>query len=225
MELIASVTTLHIALLAGLLQLIGYIIYISRSDIEPEPLTWLMWGSTTWIIAVMEADSMVSQHVSWAMVPDAERALLLLPVVCGCMAAVVAMKCWRKGTIKWPSDWQNKLALVLGFGFTAMYILGWYLSEIETISNEIRILFASISLTLLNLVAIIEFSPIIRNTKKRPQDEKPLPWAIWCSAYTLLFLATYLETGVSELLVYPLLNAVLHGAVGYLSLLRRVQYT
>lgn len=204
---------LHIALFASLLQLSAYIVYIYTSDIEPEPLAWFMWGSTTWIIALMEADSMILARSGWANVTSGEKALLVLPILCGCVSALIAFKCWRKGKISWPTEWQGQIAVVLGTGFSVLYIFALFLLRTGQIANDQHENIVFWLLVMLSSVTIIEFTPIIRNTIKNPDDEKPVPWVIWTLAYVLLSCATYLETGITSLLVYPLLNVLLHSTM------------
>ena len=212
-----QLSPLHFALVASVLQLLGYIVYMLKTDITPEPLSWFMWGSTTWIIAIIEADTMIQVHQEWQFVPFGQRSLLVLPILCGCMSAIIAFRCWKRGKISWPREFQNKLALTLSFSIVCIYILGWLFLRMEVIEHGTREYFAIILLVLLSLVTITEFSPIVRNTVKNPGDEKSIPWIIWTVAYLLLLIATGWETGFSYLLVYPMINILLHSSMGWLS--------
>ena len=60
---------------------------------------------------------------------------------------------------------------------------------------------------------------LIRSVVEDPSHERTAPWAVWASAYALLGATTFAVQGQlwSELMLYPLLNAVLHGSVAVLS--------
>lgn len=197
---------------AGILQAVGYGLYLKSPYIEPEPTTWLMWGSTTWIIAAIEAHVMIRQG-------ETHVELLALPVICGFMAGIVAYRCYRRGTIRWPEEWLDRAAFVIGMGATFLvYLPGFAAVEYAWISHETHGFVAIAVLITLNVITVVEFSPLLRNTWRNPDDERPGPWMIWGVAYSTLFAATLWETGWSSLLVYPGLNAVLHGSIGLLAL-------
>lgn len=217
MDLFETIRPLHVALVAGLFQVIGYVVYQSIARIEPQPTSWFMWGSTTWVIAVLEADSMIGEYGRWEFVPIDTRGLLVLPIICGCMSAVIAIQCWRRGKLIWPEVRPDQISLILGISLTGAYIATWGMVEYEIIANRVREIAAFSILVLLNLVTIIEFAPLIRNTRLYPDDEAVIPWLIWACAYTSLFIATWWEYGLSELLIYPSLNVLLHGYVAWLA--------
>ena len=54
---------------------------------------------------------------------------------------------------------------------------------------------------------------------ENPTLERTAPWAVWATAYTVLGITTFATQGTiwSELMLYPALNAVLHGSVAVLS--------
>ena len=47
---------LYLGLLAGLLQLVGYLLYVRDEEIEPNPVTWLMFAYGTMLLTVLEWD-------------------------------------------------------------------------------------------------------------------------------------------------------------------------
>lgn len=203
-----------LAISASAVQSVGYgiYLYLTGKAIEPQPTTWFMWGSTTWIIAMLEAHVMLRHgETHWE--------LLLLPLICGFMAFIVALRCWQRGTLRWPEEWQDQFALVVGMGLTCLgYLPGFALVEYGLIAGSTHAFMAAALLSILNFITVVEFSPLLRSTWKNPSNERALPWVIWGGAYGMLLLATALETGWSPLLVYPGMNAVLHGFVGILAL-------
>ena len=63
---------LYVGLLAGALQLIGYLLYLRDEEIEPNPVTWLMFAYGTILLTLLEWDR------------QASGAELALPAVCSC---------------------------------------------------------------------------------------------------------------------------------------------
>ena len=50
------------------------------------------------------------------------------------------------------------------------------------------------------------------------RKESPLPWVVWAIAYIALAAATFTKEGLwTELMIYPVLNAILHGRVVWLA--------
>ena len=86
--------TLYLGLLAGVLQLVGYLIYVRDEEIEPNPVTWLMFAYGTMLLTMLEWDR------------QASAAELALPLVCSSMALYVAGRCW------WRAYRQGSLALL-----------------------------------------------------------------------------------------------------------------
>jgi len=197
---------------AGLLQALGYVFYIQKSlrkEVDPNPATWLMFAYGVALLTILEWDR------------DASFTLLVLPIVCGVMSIFLAILCWRRGTLRWPTKWEDKWELGAfkgDIGLTTLYASAWFLYAFAFLNEEERSFWALLFLIGSNATTFTAFIPILRSTYVHPSRERMLPWLVWTSAYCLLGGATILEEGVwTELLIYPVSNAFLHGAVAVLA--------
>ena len=205
-------------IIAGVLQLIGYILYIRNEDIDPEPVTWFMFAYGTLILAVLEWDA------------EATFSELILPTVCGILAIYVSYRCWRKAREIsphkwwpedwWPEDFWDRFSFIGDILITIAYICAWILAGMSFLNFETRELAVLAFLFLSNLSTFPAFYPILHSTWNNPEREYWLPWIVWALAYAVLGWVTY-ETHNAlwhALMFYPLSNAVLHDLVGILSL-------
>lgn len=194
-----------LAIIAGLLQALGYYIYIRKSlrnEVEPNPTTWFMFAYGTVILTVLEFDL----NANWT--------LLLLPVVCAVSAVFVALLCLKRGTLRWPKHAIDKSAFVVDVGLTLAYIGVWYAASQNLVSEGERTLLILTFLVLTNLSTIVEFTPLMKGTLEDPRSEHPFPWFIWTAAYATLGYVTYYESGwTSEFMLYPAINTALHAIV------------
>ncbi|HRO12257.1 ATP-binding protein, partial [Amaricoccus sp.] len=208
---------LTFGLLAGFLQLVGYLLYIRDEEIEPNPVTWLMFAYGTALLTFLEWDR------------EASAAELALPVVCSSMALFVAGRCWWRARRQdpsrywprewWPEDWRDRASFQADLVLTGLYLAAAALAYSRWIDEEARGFAVVIFLIAANLTTLTAFFPLLRNVVADPSHERPLPWAIWASAYALLGATTFAIQGEiwSELMLYPLLNMVLHGSVALLA--------
>lgn len=204
-------------LLAGFLQLLGYVLYIKNEDIDPEPVTWFMFAYGTLILTVLEWDA------------DATFAELILPAVCGIMAVYVSYRCWKKArqidpTKWWPEDWWpedvwDRFSFVSDIIITLAYIGAWILAGAAFLEPEYREWAVLGFLFLSNLSTFPAFYPMIHSTWKNPEREYWLPWIVWAAAYLVLALVTWHTHNAiwHALMFYPISNAFLHALVGLLS--------
>ena len=206
-----------LAITAGLLQALGYFIYVRKSlrhEVEPNPTTWFMFAYGTVILTVLELDL------------AADWTLLVLPATCAVLAVVVAFLCWKRGTLRWPSHWMDRSAFVVDTILTVAYLGVWYAASRDLVTESERHTLVLAFLVLTNMSTIAEFTPLMKGTCEDPRSEHPLPWLVWSSAYATLGYVTYQEAGwESEFMIYPVLNTVLHGFVGILALRRYCQLT
>lgn len=206
------VTVYNLALLSGLFQALGYLVYIRKSlrhEVEPNPTTWFMFAYGTAMLAVLEWDR------------NADFTLLILPITCALLSLRVAAICWSQGRLKWPDSWLERFAFLMDLSLTVAYISMWLTSRYGAITSADRNLLVLVFLVLTNASTIVSFIPILGGTWDNPRKEHPLPWSIWCFAYCTLGYVTYLEHGVwSEFMIYPVSNALLHGLMGVFALRR-----
>ena len=191
--------------LAGVLQALGYGLYIRqvlRHEIVPNAATWLMFAYGTGLLGVLE----FSRGAGWE--------LLVLPTICAGSSIVVAAICLKRGTLRWPKEWQDRSAFLADVVLTVLYVGAWVLVLLGNLSKEERGYADLAFLICSNLTTITSFSPLIRGAERK---ESSLPWVVWTYAYTVLGVATFVQHGPwTELMIYPVLNALLHGRVAWL---------
>ena len=110
---------LYLGLLAGVLQLVGYLLYVRDEEIEPNPVTWLMFAYGTMLLTMLEWDR------------QASAGELALPLVCSSMAVFVAGRCWWRARRAdpsrywprewWPDDWRDRASFQADLALTARY--------------------------------------------------------------------------------------------------------
>lgn len=201
-----------LGILAGALQALGYTLYIRqvlRKEIEPNAATWLMFAYGTALLGILE----FSRGAGWE--------LLYLPAACAAMSIVVAFICWKQGTLHWPKEWQDQLAFVTDVVLTVCYAGAWGLA-VSGVLDESERGYANLAFLICsNLTTITSFSPLIRGAVRK---ESPMPWVVWTYAYTVLGVTTFATEGLwTELMIYPVLNAVLHARVAWLAQSRKPQ--
>jgi hypothetical protein len=114
--------------------------------------------------------------------------------------------------------------------------MAWGITQFGWFEEGQREKAALFFLLLSNLSTLPGFAPIIKETFKHPEHEHWLPWTIWTIAYMLLFWVVLTKADVPHptswnittwsgeymawlgLLLYPAMNAPLHGIVAILAL-------
>lgn len=211
-----------VGLIAGLLQLLGYILYLSIKKIDPNPMTWLMFSYGTVILTILEWDK------------EATMAELILPLVCSVLGMVVFLRCWLAAVKKvhadsgkfhiWPSnlrpgDTLERISFGSDLFITAGYVISSLLAASSLLDSSNRETAIVLFLVLSNLSVIIEFLPITKSTYKNPEKEHAAPWAVWACAYATLGVVTWTTHGLwTSLMLYPALNFVTHATIALLAL-------
>lgn len=208
------------ALCSGLLQALGYIVYIqkslrkaatpsgaseesARTEIEPNPTTWFMFAYGTATLTVLEWD----REANWL--------ILILPVTCAVLSLRVAAICMSQGKLKWPKSRVDVLAFLMDVSLTFAYISVWVASQKAVITTAEHRELVLLFLVLSNLSTLVSFIPMIRGVIQDPETEHPLPWFIWTCAYGSLGFVTASEYGfMSVFMIYPAMNFFLHLLVG-----------
>ncbi len=216
---------LLLGILAGVLQLVGYLLYLGDENIDPNPVTWFMFAYGTLVLMILEWDI------------DATLAELILPTVCGLLAVVVSARCWVRArrldpSRLWPHDWWpedrfDKLSFISDILITIAYIFAWGLATYAILTLAEREFAVAIFLFLSNLSTFPAFYPILHSTYKNPEREHWLPWMVWALAYAVLGVVTYVTHGElwHALMFYPVSNAILHALVGVVALRPRASVT
>ena len=209
---------LVLGIISGVLQVLGYILYLSIQQIDPNPVTWFMFAYGTAILTVLEWDAK-------ATVPE-----LILPTVCAALAVVVSARCWlharRRDPSKWwPEDWWpedkwEQWSFVSDILITIGYVTAWTLAVSSILPDSYLYLAVLTFLFLSNISTFPSFYPLLRETYLHPHKEHWAPWAIWSFAYLLLAVITFIthQEIFHPLMFYPLSNFILHGLVGYLAI-------
>jgi hypothetical protein len=189
---------------SGILQVLGYLLYIQKSlrnEIEPNPTSWLMFAYGTTLLTFLEWDL----GAGWQ--------LLTVPTLCAACSAFVAFGCCSFTGRLVPTDKLDRLSLGLDLLLTFSYGSGWLLfghSLIDSGQKETIDLFLLICW---NVGILTSFAPLLRQNYAHAEREQPLPWAVWTGAYATLSVITMQQKGVNALLLYPVLNTLVHGYV------------
>jgi hypothetical protein len=242
-ELLMSEVIL-LGIMAGIFQLVGYTDYykkVAKSEVDPNPLTWLMFAYGTFFLFILEWDK------------GATVSMLLLPVACSIGGIGIAIIIWwrhyRNTKNWWPNSWRisrdaDGYSFLADLVLTAAYLVAGLLASVwiwtdvlgfaPPLSSEDRGLAALWVLILSNASTFPGFAPIIRETKAHPEKEHHRPWFIWTLAYALLLVATWMDTDLARvpesldpmtwtiefwtwltLMSYPASNMLLHGMVAW----------
>lgn len=201
-----------LAMSSVVLHAIGYGLYIRLSlarEVEPNPLTWLMFSYGTTLLTVIEHES----GATWRE--------LALPVTCSAGSLVVAAICALRGCLRLPQSRLEIAAFAADVALTVAYVTSWWGSQNVALSHGDRTLLDLCFLVASNATTLTAFVPILASTRLRPEDERGLPWVVWTAAYAALLVATLASIKGYEnasLLIYPLSNLILHGVVALLAL-------
>jgi hypothetical protein len=203
--LVVSILT-ALGVLAALLQVLGYILYIGSifaSKTIPNPASWLMFAYGTALVVFLERAS------------GATTALLLLPIACAGMSIFVASLCFARA-FREEVDAVDGAIFLLDIVLTALYFgVAFYSGNAAE--------FAPLLLIAGAILTVATFVPLLRSTWRDSGREQSQPWLVWTCAYAVLTLATIIGDAMTHpaLLLYPLVNFGLHGVMLMLS--RRVR--
>lgn len=204
-----------LSILSAILMVVGYIFYIKKTlknEIDPNPMTWLMFTYGTSLLTILEWEN----GAGWL--------VTLTPIVCSASSFYVAYLCHRKQKLTWPEDKQEKIAFMLDLLLTFMYLASWLGTKVGFISMDVKSILVLLFLIGSNATTFTAFWPILKGTYVEPKKESSLPWVVWTASYLCLVVPTYNESiadGDWELLIYPFANSFLHGAVALLSIRKK----
>lgn len=181
-----------LGLLAGLVQIVGYVWYVSyvvRGVIKPNTSSWVIWTYGNVLVC-------------WSYIASSEALTLkeTLPLVCSIAGVISSLIFLALKKFKWPEkryEWGILIADIL-------ITIYWVVTG-ETQITQI----------LLQVSVFLSFIPIVKDTREHPKQERPGPWFIWSVAYLLLFFAQSSQD--FWMWIYPLQYLIWHFVMGMIS--------
>ena len=193
------------------LHLSGYAVYGHRvlsSSIRPNVASWSMWlfGG---IVELLTYDSIEGGHWTSSALPLACTIGISVVCMAVCVASVRDRLRGRSPSHHPP---EKSDYLLLGFDISAGFL--WSAGFGAALANFIAV-----------STSIVTFIPIWRTTFKQPNSEQPLPWLLWCLAYSCMIGAVALGEGTGSLMLYfyPAYYLLLHGVVLFIACRNRFQ--
>ena len=193
-----------------ILAYVVYLIYSLGDQIKPNPWSWFMFAYGTALITFLE----------WKL--GAPWVILFLPSLCSVMSIgifVISLTSARSDSLH-PAD---ILAFAIDIAITCAYWWAAQQASVGEISEVERNWYVNAFLLGTILTTFTSFSPLIREGRANLGTERPLPWLLWGFAYVSLLALTVLQVGsiLSPLLLYPLVNVVIHFWIARLSIQSR----
>lgn len=140
--------------------------------------------------------------------------LLALPIVCALCSIGVAMHALQRTGVLWPKHILDRFSFFLDVVLTIAYVAVWILLAQGLIGEGAKNIATIVILLCWNVGIFTSFFPLLRQVYQHPETERTAPWAIWALAYGVLVVATAIEKGaLSALILYPLVNALVHGFI------------
>ncbi len=176
-----------LASLAGIVQLIGYWVYVRVSDGHVNTGSWLIWTLSAGI-----------DLVSYLYVTDADWPKNILPAACALACVVTFLYLFVRGRFKMPdrTEWGMVTA-------DSVISLAWW-------GNLLGVIGANLMLQASTLVSAV---PMIRGMLSGKEREDVRPWAIWSTAYICHTAAIGLDLSHWSELAYPIANAIMNISV------------
>ena len=155
-------TSTLLGVLVGVIHLLGYWLYYKamnsgKDSIKPEPMSWLIWT----VGSVVNLVTYAIMAGDW--VKD------ILPAVCSISCVAIFCVQIRKGLFE---KLTKEGILMLSLDICAMMIA--FVSKSATVGN-----------IACQVGTVASYVPMIRSTVRNPNQEKPLPWIFWSTAYAL----------------------------------------
>ncbi len=183
-----SAISVFIGILAGFLQILGYIVYfrhINKGLIKPNTASWSIWAFG----ALLESGSYIFSTGDWIK--------NVLPIVCALSAVTLFILCIYRGHFSPITNFEKMLVVL-----DCLAILIWWFYDSATYANLFLV-----------VTAIISFLPIMLSVLRDPLREYAKPWYIWTVAYLLLTFVVLIRWQKWSDLVYPVVFVVLHFGV------------
>ena len=126
---------LYLGLLAGVLQLVGYLLYVRDEEIEPNPVTWLMFAYGTMLLTF---SSGTARRRPGARAPrrlQQHGALRGGSLLASCAPGGI-LAVWPQEW--WPDDWRDRASFQADLALTALYLAAAALTSSRWIGEGAR---------------------------------------------------------------------------------------
>ena len=169
-----------LASLAGIIQLVGYWVYVRVNTNTVNCGSWLIWTL-----------SAVVDLVSYVYVTDSNWPKNILPAACALACVCTFLYLLLRGKFNMPD--KSEWAMVTG---DTLISVAWW-------QNILSVVGANLMLQASTLFAAI---PMIRGLIKGKEHEDVRPWLLWASAYLCHTAAVAIDLTKWYELAYPLAN-------------------
>jgi hypothetical protein len=180
-----------VGILAGLLQVTGYVLYyvpLYKGTTRPNISGWALWSFGT-LVGLLSYKGMTHD---WAKI--------ILPILCNLSCLFIFIYALRKGNYKPFDEREKRVGKIYFLAAVAALFTPTYGNLIQQFGT------------------LVSFWPYIKSVRNGTAIEKPLPWFVWAAAYSTLLVVCLLKFNGWQELVYPINCLVLHGTIGILAL-------
>jgi len=184
-----------LAISAGILQILGYYFYtrnILKTNQTPNLASWIIWGYGSLI-----------ESISYIQMAD-DEVKSILPIVC-CIACIITVIIIVQNKRFQNLDTIDYLCITIDI--LSMIVWWWYGA-----TKGHMVVMAGVGLS---------FIPMIKGLWLNQTSEKPLPWLIWCIAYTIAILVVIMRWEKWEDLIYPVSYLFFGTIVGFIAYLKQ----
>ncbi len=182
-------TAIFFAVVSGLLQILGYIVYnfkVRKSGMEPDSASWGIWTFGS----LMNMLSYATLTNDW--VKD------ILPIACSVSCIVTFVIMLRRGQMHWP-DMTGWMMFLVDLVITII----WYFTS----ATEASLLY--------QIGTVASYVPMVIGVKNGTDKEDPLPWFIWTLAYGIFMISVMLRLNNWPELAYPVTCFVVSGYMAW----------
>ena len=172
---------------AGIIQIIGYVVYVKVSEGPVNTGSWLIWTLSAGV-----------DLVSYLYVTEVNWIKNLLPAACAIACVVTFLHLLFRGHLSWPdkSEWGMVVT-------DSVISVAWWTNLLTVIGANL----------MLQASTILSAIPMIRGLLLAKEREDYRPWALWSSAYFCHLMAVCLQLGHWSELAYPIANLIMNMAV------------
>jgi len=193
---------LMLGVLAGALQLAGYIAYNAsfvKRGVRPNTASWFIWAFG-------------SVASSWSYVTMSKgHAEDILPIVCSVSCILTFIHVLTRGERKKIDSHE-----LLIIGIDILVVIFWIITSLVGFGEKAAI----VANLMFQASTLLSFGPMIREVYKDGEAETKLPWILWSCAYAMEIAVLWVQHSVWNEWVYPIVCLPLHVIVAIFAKVR-----